>query len=452
MSKLKESFILNVAFPLADKLMGTCAMKWYRQICKMNTWSRDEITNWQNSQLQAFVKHAYNHTVYYKRVFDELGLRPEDIRCAEDLKKLPVVTKDIANAHFDELAPDNLAQIKCRLGKTGGTTGEPMRYYCDENVWGYVTAAKIFHWKKAGYRYGDAFVALGSSSLFAKKPSLVRRIYDKIRNEVPMNSVNLTDELCEKYVRQIKKQKIRFIYGYAASIYILTKYVAKKNIDLTQIEAVFTTSENLTDAYRELMEKTYKCHVMDCYGARDAGITAYEVGRGSYHVGYNAVVEVINEIAPNTGTVLTTNFLNYSFPLIRYQFGDEAELAVNVPENEYNGRVIRKVIGRTSDVMRLGNGHSLTATGFSMIMKEFDVVAFDFNKVGETEVALRIQPIDGKYDMNQEETIRKTIHRYIGEDCKLNIEYVDHFEPLKNGKRRYFMNDVLEVGCAPEIR
>ena len=39
MSKLKESFILNVAFPLADKLMGTCAMKWYRQICKMNTWS-----------------------------------------------------------------------------------------------------------------------------------------------------------------------------------------------------------------------------------------------------------------------------------------------------------------------------------------------------------------------------------------------------------------------------
>lgn len=58
MSKLKESFILNVAFPLADKLMGTCAMKWYRQICKMNTWGRDEITNWQNEQLQAFVKHA----------------------------------------------------------------------------------------------------------------------------------------------------------------------------------------------------------------------------------------------------------------------------------------------------------------------------------------------------------------------------------------------------------
>lgn len=442
MSAIGELLRLNFILPLAEKLQGTCASKWYKQIVKMQTWSPDEVYAWQMEHLHQFIKHAYEHTAYYRKLFDSLNLIPTDIQTPEDLKKLPVMTKEIANSHFDELVPDNLAQIKCRLGKTGGTTGEPMKYYCDENVWGYVTATKIFHWKKTGYRYGDAFVALGSSSLFAKKPSLVRRIYDKIRNEVPMNSVNLTDELCERYVQQIKKQKIRFIYGYAASIYILTKYVAKKNIDLTQIEAVFTTSENLTDAYRELMEKTYKCRVMDCYGARDAGITAYEVGRGSYHVGYNAVVEVINEITPNTGTVLTTNFLNYSFPLIRYQFGDEAELAVNVPENEYNGQVIRKVIGRTSDVMRLGNGHSLTATGFSMIMKEFDVVAFDFNKVGETEVALRIQPINGKYDMNQEETIRKTIHRYIGEDCKLNIEYVDHFEPLKNGKRRYFMNDV----------
>lgn len=440
MSAIGESLRLHLILPLSEKMLGTCASKWYKQIVSMQTMTSEEVHDWQVEHLRSFVKHAYEHTVYYRNLFDSLGLAPDDIKKPEDLKKLPVMTKEIANAHFDEIIPDNLSQIKCRLGKTGGTTGEPMKYYCDENVWGYVTATKIFHWKKTGYRYGDAFVALGSSSLFAKKPSLVRRIYDKIRNEVPMNSVNLTDELCEKYVQQIKKRKIRYIYGYAASIYILTKYVAKNNIDLTQIEAVFTTSENLTDAYRDLMEKTYKCRVMDCYGARDAGITAYEMARGSYHVGYNAIVEVVNEIAPNTGMVLTTNFLNYSFPLIRYQFGDEAELAVDVKENEYNGQVIRKVIGRTSDVMRLGNGHSLTATGFSMIMKEFDVVAFDISKIGETEVTLRIQPIEGKYDMEQEEVIRKTIRRYVGDDCKLNIEYVDYFEPLKNGKRRYFMN------------
>ena len=32
------------------------------------------------------------------------------------------------------------------------------------------------------------------------------------------------------------------------------------------------------------------------------------------------------------------------------------------------------------------------------------------------------------------------IGNYIGEDCNLIIQYVEHFEPLANGKRRYFMN------------
>lgn len=439
---IKESFILNLILPVAEKLQGTCATKWYRKICEMNHWTKKDVRCWQEKELQKFINHAYTHTVYYRKLFDDLHLTPDDIRTIDDLKKLPIMTKAVANAHFNEIVPDNLPQIRCRLGKTGGTTGKPMKYYCDEEVWGYVTAAKMYYWKSTGYRYGDPFIAFGSASLFSKNSSLARRIYDRIRNEIPLNSVNLTDELCEQYVQLIKKRKIKYIYGYAASIYVLTRYVAKNKIDLSQIEVVFTTSENLTDSYRNLIENTYHCRVMDCYGARDAGMTAYEMQRGSYRVGYNAITEIVNEIESNTGSVLTTNILNYSFPLIRYQFGDEAELASGVREEEYNGQVIRRVLGRTSDVMRLGNGHSLTATGVSMIMKEFDVVAFDFNKVGETEVTLRIQPIDGKYDKNQEETIRETIHRYVGDDCKLNIEYVDHFEPLKNGKRRYFMNDV----------
>jgi hypothetical protein len=84
----------------------------------------------------------------------------------------------------------------------------------------------------------------------------------------------------------------------------------------------------------------------------------------------------------------------------------------------------------------------MTATGFAMIMQEFDIVAFSFNKTGVNHVTLTVQPIAKKYTEQQEQEIRKTIHRYIGGDAKLDIVYVDHFEPLKNGKRRYFMNDL----------
>lgn len=442
MNNIKEKLLLNIVLPLSEKLVGTNAAYWYRQIEKMSGWTSQQVTEWQNQKLKDLVRHAYEHTVYYRNLFVSLGLKPDDIQVPEDLKKLPIINKAIANEHYNEIVPDNLSSFKHRSGKTGGTTGEPMLYLCDENTWGYVTAAKIFHWKKSGYRYGDKFVAMGSSSLFSNKPSLTRRIYDKIRNEYPMNAVNLTDELCEKYISTIKSERIRYLYGYAAALFTFTKYVQEHQVDLTQVEAVFTTSENLTDYYRKAMEETYQCLVMDCYGARDAGITAYESERGVYQVGYNAIAEIVDEFEENTGTLLSTNLLNYSFPLLRYQFGDEVELLPRSNEANYNGQVIKRVIGRTSDVMRLGNGHHLTATGFAMIMKEFDVVAFDFRKVGDKELLLRIQPVPDRYSMEQEETIRKTFVKYIGEDCKLDIEHVGQFEPLKNGKRRYFYNEL----------
>lgn len=442
MSKLNEILRLHIVLPLAEKIVGLCSYKWLQQIKKMSEWTPEQITTWQNEHLQKLVEHVYEHTVYYRRIFDDLGLTPNDIQTIDDLKKLPIINKEIANAHHDEIIPDNLSFFRYRNDRTGGTTGEPMFYFMDENNWGYVSAAKLHAWMTTSYQYGDKFVAMGSASLFAKKPSLPRRIYDKIRNEFPLNTVNLTDELCDKYIAFIKKQKIRYIYGYTASIYVFTTYVAKHHIDLKQIEVVFTTSENLTDTYRELIEKTYDCRVMDCYGANDAGINAYEIQPHSYHVGYNVLCEVINPIDENTGSLLTTNLLNYTFPLLRYQFGDEVELLPSVDVKEYNGQVIRRILGRTSDVMRLENGHSMTATGFSMIMKEFDIVAFNFNKTGVNEVTLKVQTIKEKYNIQQENEIRKTIQRYIGDDTTLIIEYVEQFEPLKNGKRRYFMNNV----------
>lgn len=436
-SQCRESLLLNLFIPTADKVIGTCITRWYRQICKMQTWSPQQIKDWQNARLRDFLTHAYLHTRYYHNLFDEMGIKPEEIQGEEDLAKLPIIDKHIVNAHYDELVPDNLSCFRYRKDRTGGTTGQPMNYLCDEETWGYVTAAKIFNWSTTEYRYGDAFVALGSSSLFQKRPTLTRRIYDNLRNEHPLNSVDINDEKCNQFVSYIRRHRIRYLYGYAASLYVFTQFVAENNIDLTQIKGVFTTSENLPDNYREMMERTFGCPVMDCYGARDAGITAYEVKRGCYQVGYNVIAETVDQLDTNTGTLLSTNFLNYSFPLIRYKFDDVVELEQVPCPDEYNGQIIRHVMGRTSNVIRLENGHSLSATGISMFMKGFDIVAFDLKKTAYLEVTLRIQPRAG-FTQEMEHTLREALTPYIGTDCRLKIDYVSGFDCLPNGKHCYF--------------
>ena len=107
--------MLHVLFPFGDRIMGTCAMKWYKRITRMSQWSNLEIREWQEKELQKFVKHAYEHTVYYRNLFDSLGLTPEDIHDKRDLVKIPVITKEIVNENYNSLIPDNLSSFNYRL-------------------------------------------------------------------------------------------------------------------------------------------------------------------------------------------------------------------------------------------------------------------------------------------------------------------------------------------------
>ena len=380
MSRFNEWIRLSVIYPLAEKVKGTNSMEWYHRIQEMNTWSREEIRTWQEEQLHRIVDQAYYHTVYWRKIFDERGLKPADIRTVYDLQKLPVLTKDEIRAHYDEIIPDNVTSIKHRKGQTGGTTGEPMRFLDDENIWGYVTANKIISWRTTGYRFGDSFMALGSASIFNKKAPLARRVLDWIRNEKAVNSMNLDDALCKQYIDILNKKQIHYIYGYASAIYLLAKYVLDNGVNMSHMRGAFTTSENLTDVYRETIEKAFGCRVMDCYGARDAGITAYEITPGNYHLGYCAYVELTDEFETGKGTLVATNLLNMAFPLLRYNYGDAGEMGGMSEElrdksEGYNGQVLNKIYGRTSDVLRLDNGHVLTSPGFTILMRNFDVKA-----------------------------------------------------------------------------
>lgn len=441
MSKYTELLRLRFVLPLAEKLKGLKVTHWYYQILKMNTWSSQQIQDWQNQHLHDFVCHAYVHTKYYRELFDKLGLTPDDIQTIEDLRKLPVLDKDTIRMRFHDFVPDNINQISYRLETTGGTTGEPMKYLVSEDTWGYLNAVKILAWKTTSYQYGDKFAALGSASLFRKKASWVRRIYDWIRREIPLNSMSLSNDICQNYIDKMRRENICYIYGYASAIYLLAKYANENQLDVSFIKGVFTTSENLTPIYRAMIEKTFHCRVMDCYGCRDAGVACYEIQPGKYYVGYNSITEIINPLQNGMGTIVSTNILNYAFPLLRYDYGDMVQMDTS-NKAIYNGQVITQIYGRVSDVLQLDNGYVLTSPGFTILMNKFDVVAYDIQKISGLKVKMLVQPVIGKWNDEQEIVLKKEMQRLLGDGCSFSIEYVNYFEPLKNGKRRYFMNNV----------
>ena len=91
---------------------------------QFETLSRDEIEKLQLERLQATVKHCMNSEFYRKR-FEEIGLKPEDIKSLDDIRKIPFTTKqDLRDTY-----PFGIASVplrKCvRLHSSSGTTGNP---------------------------------------------------------------------------------------------------------------------------------------------------------------------------------------------------------------------------------------------------------------------------------------------------------------------------------------
>ena len=115
--------------PTLDLFRGTKAIKCLRELEESQWWPREKILELQNQRLQHLIKQACVNVPYYRHVFYERGLKPEDIKTVDDLVKLPIITRKIVRDNFAEMiASDFPVKERVKLA-TGGSTGEPLTFY-----------------------------------------------------------------------------------------------------------------------------------------------------------------------------------------------------------------------------------------------------------------------------------------------------------------------------------
>lgn len=438
MGQLKETILIKGVFPFADCFLHTGITSWYSRLEEMLQWGPDRIRAWQTEKMKKLVEDAYNFSTYYHGLFDSLSLKPEDIHSFDDLKRIPPLTKDIIREHYDGILLHGKEGLRYKSWSTGGSTGNPCRYVRDNNSWGFINAFNILMWKQTGYHYGDRFLALGSSSIFpTTHKSISHDLYYALKGKIPFNAMNMSQETMSSCVQLIQRKKIHYLYGYASSIFLLAKFIEENHLESSvDIRACFPTSEVLTNVYRETMERVFQCTVADVYGAYDGGMIANKIA-GGYKVGYNCIVQTDETGEP--GPAYLTDLTNNAFPFIRYQLGDELEIGDGY-NSFFNGQVLNKVIGRTSDVIRLENGRVLTGPGFTILFSGLPVKGYRIYKSGFLQITLEIVN-DSGFGKQHEELVLNTMHKHAGNDCDIVIRYSDEVRTKANGKNLYFLND-----------
>jgi len=112
----------------------------FYMVPELNDMSLEEIRRYQEKKLTRQLKYCYEKSEYYRKKFDEIGVRPEEVKTIEDLRQLPIfMTKDeerkSAMASLERYghpfglhlcAPVDEIYL---TGTTSGTTGNPTFSY-----------------------------------------------------------------------------------------------------------------------------------------------------------------------------------------------------------------------------------------------------------------------------------------------------------------------------------
>ncbi|MEM2030695.1 MAG: phenylacetate--CoA ligase, partial [Archaeoglobaceae archaeon] len=99
---------------------------------------KKDLEKIQEKKLRALVSNAYNYSRFYRKRFDELGIKPEDVKSLDDVQKLPFTKKsDLRENYPFGMFAVPLSQI-VRFHASSGTTGKPTLVGYTENdvkVW-----------------------------------------------------------------------------------------------------------------------------------------------------------------------------------------------------------------------------------------------------------------------------------------------------------------------------
>ena len=114
---------------------------------EIETASREQIREWQSERLVKTVKHVYDNVKLYRDRMDEAGIKPEDIKSVDDLKKLPFTYKqDLRDAYPYGLFAVPTKDV-VRLHASSGTTGKQIVVVYTKNdldVWDDIAARQLY--------------------------------------------------------------------------------------------------------------------------------------------------------------------------------------------------------------------------------------------------------------------------------------------------------------------
>lgn len=445
---LLDAFFLSM--PLHKWTITRQARHYYRELRESQWLDPQKMRELQEQKLARLVHQAYYHSAWYRRLFDEHGIKPESIRTLEDLQRLPLLSKDQVrrNLHFSLLS-DNHDKRRILRVNTSGSTGEPFMFYADQHQLEIRWASTLRCLEWTGYQFGDRQVRLWHQTLGMSRTQVLRERLDAWFNRrvfVPAYRMSATE--IEKLIAVLESHDPVLIDGYAESFNLIGRYLREhsgRQLKLPSLKGIVSSAQALPEESRQIIESSFGCPVYDKYGSREFSGIAYECEhRTGHHVNAESyIVEILKDGRPalpgEIGEVVITDLNNYCVPLIRYRVGDLARAldpAVTCP----CGRglpLIGEIEGRIQAIIVGTNGNFLPGTFFAHLFKDYDHMLRQYQVLQTERDSIDLKVVRApRFDERTFEQLLNVIRDHLGAEMRINLQLIDEIPLVRTGKHQ----------------
>ncbi len=285
-----------------------------KELAELENMPADELRQLQLSKINKQIKYIYDNSPdFYQKKFDEIGVKPEDIKTWDDFRNLNLYfgksddreTQEASSAKYGHPFGTNLcAPIDkiIHLGSTTGTTGEPTfpYLYTKEDYEKHHHMAGRHFWKM-GIRPGERVLyAAGAANLAGL------RIYEHALRWYGCLPIPIGAEAgTEKILKMINVTKPTTLLATGPLIEYLIEATPKiLNKDVSQLGLKRLISSGAPaaaiPAVKQKIEDAYRCRLFDAFGGYIGGSCDLDDYQGMHLFARDFILIMEDLVDPST--------------------------------------------------------------------------------------------------------------------------------------------------------
>ena len=320
--------------------------------------SEDEIKAIQLKNLKDTVKRCYENVPHYKKLFDEIGIVPNDISSLDDLSKLPFTVKNDLRDNY----PYGLFAVPMRdvvrIHASSGTTGKATVVGYTKNdldVWSDMIARIAC---MAGATPDDIVQVAFGYGLFTGAFGLHYGMEKLGATVIPISSGN-----SERQINLMRDFGSTILISTPSYSLYLYEYMKKMGVDPKDLKLRLGMfgGEGCTQAMADEIHNMLGITVTENYGLSEVmgpGVSGECTHKCGMHINEDSfILEVIDpktgEVLPegSEGELVITSIRKEALPILRYRTHDITTITSGKCECGRTSKRMAKVKGRTDDML-----------------------------------------------------------------------------------------------------